>query len=380
MASDINIFAQITTAAQFSDTALLEDLGNKYKMVLTFFPDPTHVASIKTNKSSMPVYIFTNPYFGWGDRFWGTEAEKNQAIQDYGLRDSSNDLIYYSGDGVTPLMDIRNEDWKDEFSTQVIKHVNIANADGVFLDTIEEALPLPAVVPVEPGGYTAEDWKTQTLDFLDHVLAEMGALDTLANSGTRGPQVALPIPNEDIRGRAIAGETIEAFGQAIPIDTDDATKLWYATQTVNNDLATLSTFYPTLIEVTGSMDTEELRIYALCSYLIQQNSNTFFYFTTASDHSTELVWRSEWEANIGDPLGAGTQDVSGIFYRDFTRGKVLVNPSPNSIGMTIENGFKNWDNEKVGSSITMPPYSGRLLVKGNKNLVGSYVTYSPGKW
>jgi len=366
VANDIKIFAQIFSADQFNDSALIADLGNKYKIVLTNFAIESHVAAIKATNPETKVLLFINPYGGWGDRFFippSNPTEIAQAIEDYGLRNSSDEVMNFATDGVTPLMDVTNELWKDELSEQAIQYTNSSGADGIFLDTIEQRISVPFIVPEFPKNYTAESWSTGTQDFLDHVLTQMGDKETWINTGTRAPDVALPLPNQDLRNKAITGETMESFGVARPIDTSESDLEWYINQTILNDLATLATFRPTLIEVTGSTDTESLRLYALCGYLLISNDNTYFYYTTTSDHGTNLVWRDEWNAAIGTPSGAMSVDSSGVYVRNFTKGRVVVNATETTKTYHLGKGYIHWGGNHADKVLTVDPHSAYLLLK-----------------
>ena len=372
MATDIQTFAQIQTVDQFNDSAEIANYGANYNIILTVFPIAAHVSALRVPNPDVPIYIFFNPYFGFGDRFYippGNTSDRDQAILDYGMVKTDDSIMPYAFDADTPLMDVTNSDWQDHASAQILKYTLASGADGAFIDTIPEDIPLVIVVPELPKNYVEATWIAESISFLDHVLAEMGSIPTLTNTGTRAVSDALPIPNATIRSRNIAGETIEAFGVEDPIDESTTNLEWYINQTILNDLASISTNQIVLIEVTATSDSEDMRLYALCGYLLKSNSNTYFYFTTVTDHSTNTIWRSEWDTKIGAPSSSSVQHASGIHYREFENGLTMVNATSGELSMDISgihSEWRHWNGRDALTTITLPAHSGKLLLKGSE--------------
>jgi len=115
-----------------------------------------------------------------------------------------------------------------------------------------------------------------------------------------------------------------------------------------------------VIEAYGNRDDVQTRLYALCSFLLVQKSNTFFYFTR-KDQAGALHWRPEWDVKLGKPLGPFQKLANGSYSRDFEKGKVLVNPLSTNAVVTGLSGYQNWVNGQQVNNLTLPPYSGALL-------------------
>lgn len=339
--NDINILAQIQTPAQTTDEMLAE-IGQNYSFVLTSQPDPSFTTKLRNENPDIPIYLFANPFFFWEPR------------PEWHLKDALGNVITYEG---FPIYDTRIEAYQDYFASQMLGVTLYGQLDGVFLDTMEEVLP--GFISPEPAGYDPTAWTASQYQFLNKVIAALPNHKIYSNSSTRGPGGSLPIPNQGMRDLTW-GQSIEAFSIFLPMDTDAWTKYWYLIETTLNDVALLSN-KDILIEARGDASNLESRLYALASFLLVQNEHTFFYFRNTPDETT-LVWQPEWDAAIGDPLGAYQSDhVHGNFFRDFTNGKVLVNP----LGFPITvptTGYMNWDGTPVGDPITMPAQSGRILV------------------
>ena len=358
----INLFAQVTTAADL-DPARLREFGERFKFALMSFPFSQEVNLLREKNPSLPVYIFSNPYFGFGDKFWGTPEVREQAIQDYALRLANGDIIYYNNEAV---MNIGNPQWQDYFAAQARKHTDLAGATGIFLDTTSNDLPNFATGPgfEVPGNYVdAATWAGYNLTFTNKVVEAMGSKKVGSNSGSRGPGQAGPIPDADIRALT-AFTSVEAFGLDLPFDTSAAESSWYFFETVFADMVLLSQTKPVIMEVVGTTDDEQLRLYALCAFLLIQNDNTFFYYTTPQDQLGAVSWFPEWGAQIGNPVGGFLyDDETGILSREFENGLVLVNVIDATIEAQHDGNYINWDGTPVTFPISLPAFTGKLLLK-----------------
>jgi len=148
----------------------------------------------------------------------------------------------------------------------------------------------------------------------------------------------------------------------MPMDKNDQTKRWYFEQTILKDMRTISEQGKVvLIEVYGDRADEQTRLYALTSYLLIQNEKTYFSFTKM-DEAGGNRWYPEWGVKLGKPRG-NYQVAGGAYSRDYDNGKVLVNPSNRSVTVSVSGSYKTWNGSGAGSSITLPAFSGALLVR-----------------
>ncbi len=116
-----------------------------------------------------------------------------------------------------------------------------------------------------------------------------------------------------------------------------------------------------VIEVYGVRDGDQLRIYALSSFLMVQSERIFFYFTR-KDQAGALHWRPEWSVRLGKPAGSYQKGANGVYLRNFEKGRVLVNPTSKSVTWKVKGSFKDWATNAPATSLDMPPYSGALLL------------------
>ncbi len=374
--NDIQIFAQIANESDL-DSSNLEFVGSHYDLVLSFFPFRQYTDQLKQQNSELPVFLFANPYFVFGDKFWNvsSQQEAEAAAVPYHLVAEDGETIMfnliYPGlefNQFQPLIDIRNSEWQDYFASQIRKHIDLGGMDGVFLDTMDERLPNWAMAPGNnpPRGYTAEGWKQANYTFLQKINdAFTGTdLEVIFNGISRFPGDKGELPNSGMLD-VTSGAAIEAYSIYMSMDTNENTKKAYFYDTILQDLNNVSQQgKKVIIEVYGDQDDEMIRLYALCSFLLVQSKDTYFYFTK-KDEAGGLRWRPEWDVKLGKPLGFYQEMTNGAYSRNFEKGKVLVNPLNYSVVVSGLDSYRDWKSGQQVSNITLPPYSGALLVSAN---------------
>ena len=264
-------------------------------------------------------------------------------------------------------MDIRNTAWQDYFAEQTRKYVELSGLNGVFLDTLEEGIPEFATYSGTryPKNYTPEQWTASIHQFLTKVKGALSGTQAkvIFNGISRSPGSPPGIRNQSILDQ-VDGGAIETYSIVQSMDVSNQTKSWYFHETIMTDLSQARDQGKWIImEAYGDQDTEQVRLYALCSFLMVQNDHTFFYFTR-KDQAGGLHWRPEWDTKIGKPLGPHNVLGNGVYERNFDKGKVLVNPSNTTLVVSGLDSYNNWKGQAV-SSVTLPPYSGALLVSRN---------------
>jgi hypothetical protein len=97
--------------------------------------------------------------------------------------------------------------------------------------------------------------------------------------------------------------------------------------------------------------------YSLATFLLgYQQGLTFYSFRT--DHLLSSTSAYE-NTPIGTPTGSYTK-AGGVYQRNFTNGRVLVNPLTSSVTVSLGASFRNLDGNVV-SSVTLPPHTGQIL-------------------
>jgi hypothetical protein len=101
--------------------------------------------------------------------------------------------------------------------------------------------------------------------------------------------------------------------------------------------------------------------YAYASFLLGTNGNSFFTFSFSKDEDP-MAGHPWWSIDLGQPAGSYTT-TNGIYWRDWTNGKVAVNPTDQSRTINVGGTYRRLNGTQVSGSITLPPHTGRVLIQ-----------------
>jgi hypothetical protein len=107
----------------------------------------------------------------------------------------------------------------------------------------------------------------------------------------------------------------------------------------------------------------QLARYCFASTLLGAQHNKNYLSLTNDAGYMEQFYKQLYSLDIGNQLGkyyvvTGTH----VYARDFSKAKVLVNPSTSSYPISLGGSYKNLDGQTV-SSITMNAHTGEILLK-----------------
>ena len=108
--------------------------------------------------------------------------------------------------------------------------------------------------------------------------------------------------------------------------------------------------------------THQCMLYSLSGFLLSYSGKAgFSYQMLQYDYTGHNGYWPEMDAPIGNPIGK-YYSSQNIYMRDFTGGKVLLNPSTSTYTINLGGSYKTLDGTTV-SSITMNPHTGEILLK-----------------
>ncbi len=113
---------------------------------------------------------------------------------------------------------------------------------------------------------------------------------------------------------------------------------------------------------------KEQRIYGLASFLLISNDHSYYYFNDGGsiDYAKPLEWYPEYELQIGEPAGA-YYVKDGVYQRDFTNGKVLVNPGNDNVETELDRTY--YSDGEGATKVKLSPRTGKILLKEiNQNI------------
>ena len=116
-----------------------------------------------------------------------------------------------------------------------------------------------------------------------------------------------------------------------------------------------------------STNLSQWQAYTVASMLLGNNGNVWIQFESSSSSGPQS-WQLDTPL-MDAPLGTPTETYTtvdqylqnGVYQRDFTNGRVLVNPGSTSVTVDLGTTMTTPDGTQL-SSITMAPYSGAVLL------------------
>jgi hypothetical protein len=97
--------------------------------------------------------------------------------------------------------------------------------------------------------------------------------------------------------------------------------------------------------------------YALATFLLGAGPTSYFEFRSDRSLSDDDPW---CRAAIGTPVG-GYGKIGGVYRRDFTSGRVLVNPTNATVRVSLGRTFRTLEGTLV-TNVTFGPHTGAILL------------------
>lgn len=99
--------------------------------------------------------------------------------------------------------------------------------------------------------------------------------------------------------------------------------------------------------------------FALASFMLANEGHEYFYFTGhRSDNGN--TWYGDDQIKVGSPSGSLTSNSAGVYYRPYSGGVVVVNPTGSSAGVKLPATYRTSSGSSV-SQLNVPAHSGMFL-------------------
>lgn len=334
---DIPLFTAVGSDTPWEQRAD-RDLLARFDLLLVA-RTPGSVAALRAANPKVRILANVNPYFALGAGLWPDHAQDPEVVRpDWVLRDAKGAPIRYRGPlypgmdeaHLPTLMDPTHREWRGHFLTTVLGLVTAEGLDGVFLDTLTASYPeFARTAEGAPSrGFEPEAWSRAAQDLLAATRAGLPRGGVVVWNGlslapgTSGDGDLALLAGSD-------GACYEAFGIAWPLDHDAATKRWYFTHAIRTAMVqarSLGKLF--LLQVTCDETDAEVRLYALCAFLLERYDGAYFWLSRTE---SEPRWFPEWSTRLGAALG-DAHERDGLWVREFEHARVLVNPAATPAG------------------------------------------------
>lgn len=327
-------------------------------------------AAVQMEQTDLALVSLTRRevYYGYGSDITDVVANHPSWV----LHDKNGKVVYAKTGDQEPLLDIRNDDVKNQLADDVSKLIQAGPYDGIILDGVGDELIRSTSPPVVTGTTLFKDPQRQS--------AVEGLLRT----------IRAKIPNKVLiiggyawsDGEAYAAHTSEAQSLADLVDGVHIDEFLRAPISGTNKykseadwkrdvdyLSAISKDNKIVLITTRLYDsnapTNTVRawfMYSVASYLLGKNgTRTYFQFDAQGNLSYAMD--PLLSAPIGAPQDAYTKLSSGIYQRLFANGIVLVNPTTKTKDTQLQGKYHILGTNEAVDKITLLPHTGEILLK-----------------
>jgi len=353
-------------------------------------------------RSSVEIFDVSSNYqdpASWSQSFAGrqnTQAEWDDiwaAHQDWFLKNENGQYIHRKTgaemDGKRAyLVDPANPGWQSWLTQKLQQYIDYGY-DGVWLDlaapTYWSGWGSRAINPKTGKAYTNAEWREAIIGLVSKVKQGLGNKLVIINGLNIGKEYYNNMSPHPLEEASVDGFYFEGFVRwgNEPVGKFRSEADWkkdvdlVAKVSSSSKLLIVNTaIYGKPYNPNASKeDIERVMNYAIASYLLGKNgSSSYVRFSPPSYYDTGVpsYWGKDlklYHLQIGDPVSSYYYK-GNLYQRDFTTGKVLVNPSDTNKSYTINLGgnYQTPDGKTV-NQITLLPKTGAILTKYHTNLL-----------
>ena len=268
------------------------------------------------------------------------------------------------------LMDQSSTGWRDWLVTKVAERLSYGY-DGVFLD---QCPPTPTGYSAIPAKYAGNYglWRNDVNGLINHIKNAFPNAVVITNSIWQGQTYYANASPNPIDANNADGTEIEGFIYAKGNGPIESQANWLKEVTIVKKMGDEGKIVlgHTSISATSTISPKRVLAYSLATFLLgKSSSKAYFNFVSFKSETgfDSAYLNTVYNLPVGDPVGVYYQ--KGIaFRRDFTNGKVIVNPNDtNQVYKFIPfsgNYYKDQDGNVYDAThpLSLPAKAGVILI------------------
>lgn len=286
------------------------------------------------------------------------------------------------------IVDVGNSDYQRWVANWLKSYLDDYNYDGVFLDNclpsteiMWSTSPGPPINPRTGKAFTSEEFKEAVIGLVNRTKDTIGPRLVIGNGIFSGESFFASYRHQNYVDLLTQSEIdgIESEGWLSSVDSNQ----WYSEDKwldsiefvawlENNFLNRGAVFLPVCqnagpydgqsVVLPSGCSKEQYALYCFSSLLLAANRSRAHYLNFG--YYTDAYVDDLFKIELGTPLNSyyvvqGTH----VYSRDFSRMKVLVNPTYQPYAATLNGQYETVDGQPISSPVTVDPHTGLLLVK-----------------
>jgi hypothetical protein len=274
------------------------------------------------------------------------------------LRDRAGQPIECAGYPYLWAMDVGNGGFEQAWANEVVGELKNQGWDGVFMDNVNPTIRYyhdPADVAKYPNDAAYSAAMSKALAYITRRIHAAGKL-AMANIGSW--------PNYAATGMRwlgyLDGAMDERFTKFTPVRGEGYRSAgeWQTELSILRASQRQGKWFMGIAQSSdGDVQAER---FGWATLLLGSGGRATFALQNDNEYGLE-TWFSDYEAPIGNALGAAVAQRDGIYRRAFSHGVVLVNPTTHRQRVRL-GGRYSGDGLRAARSATMAPHTGLVLV------------------
>lgn len=342
-------------------TAQAQDYARRMSLIVAMRGKFTKdIAAMKAANPSLKVLVYRNATFG-GKSYPDSLYAKNKSGQ----------RIYARKWPTTFLMNISSPAWAAEVGRSCVELINVSKYDGCFLDVLGSG-PLMgnylSSLPVTGGKtWTHAQWINWSDDITVAAKRATGKL-VMGNGLGNGRRYFSPtmsskglVPgNDGMEAELFVREAHAPVGQFYSETTwKQDVDMMIDIQNKGSRLLSMTKVWTTASETQKNA----WHKYALATFLLGSNGNSYFCFLRDKNAGASWGAHPYNQIDMGTPLGAYAKVGTGVYARNFTKGKVVINVGTSASGLRLGQTYRTVDGARATGTVTLPAHSAEFFLK-----------------
>lgn len=318
------------------------------------------IAAMKAANPSLKVLVYRNATFG-GKGYADNLYAKNKSGQ----------RIYARKWPTTFLMNISSPAWASEVGRSCVELIKVSKYDGCFLDVLGSG-PLMgnylSSLPVTGGKtWTHSQWINWADDIT--VAAKRATGKTVMGNGLGNGRryfsstmssKGLVAGNDGMEPELFVREAHSSVGSYYSEGT------WKQDVDMMIDVQNKGSRVLSMTKLwTGATEAQKdaWHKYALATFLMGSNGNSYFSFLR--DKNSGASWGAHRynQIDVGTPLGGYSKIGNGMYARNFSKGKVVVNVGKSPAGLRLDASYRTADGARASGTYTLAANSAEIFLR-----------------
>jgi hypothetical protein len=302
------------------------------------------------------------------------------------LRDNYGTPIESKIYGYT-MVDLGNPNYQEWIANWIKNYIDTYGYDGVFLDNclpsteiLWDASSNPARNPRTGQPYTSCDFKDAVISLVNKIKNTIGDKKIVGNGIFDGERFFDEkyyqnycdlLTQSEIEGIESECWLMSLEDPKWKTESEWLNSIKFVTWLQQNFLKNNKMFIPVCYnaapydqeepELPYGCTKEQYALYGFCSLLLAVGLKGHYVMNYAF-YDSEYVDRL-FEVKIGEPLG-NYYKISGthVYARDFTKSKILVNPTNFDYTVKIQNSYNTFEGQSISDVITLRPHTAEILL------------------